>query len=147
MNISLVASLISVTAVVITGLGTVMTSINAKRSRSERETEREVQIAQRDKLKEEASEIAMRKMGAELDRVRKELESAYDDLEEARQIRRQLESRVDEQDGVIRSQTRRLRTLEDWIEQHAPLLGIDGLPPDIDHDRNKRRRDDPGGSL
>lgn len=111
--------------------GGIFTAIRSGKDRRERDSdraridaEREKLGAEEDKIKNEAAEIAIRTL-------RRELDAAYKDIERRRTIMQAQDERIDEQDRVIRMQSRRLRTIEDYFIDTRKVLinkGIE-LPP------------------
>lgn len=130
-NSALLIQIVSGCLALVSVVGGIFTAFRSSKDRNERtaerlriDAEREKFGAEEDKIKTEAAEIAIRAL-------RRELDAAYSDIERRRTIMQTQDTRIDEQDKVIRMQSRRLLLLEDYLVETKRALGSKGIdmPP------------------
>lgn len=126
-NSALLIQIVSGCLALVSVVGGIFTALRSSKDRRERDSERRRIDAERekfgaeeDKIKTEAAEIAIRAL-------RRELDAAYADIERRRNIMTTQDNRIDEQEKVIRMQSRRLLILEDYLVETKRTLGTKGI--------------------
>jgi predicted RNase H-like nuclease (RuvC/YqgF family) len=106
------------------------------------EQERKKLDEEYDEISERARKRAVAGIEERLASTQQQLTDALEDADRLRIALREKNQVIDEQDSKIAGQTRkisrqtrRIEALEDWIDDHAEALGVDGLPDDILDDR------------